>query len=89
MQLFINVVSDTAKSIDGHYINIGVSLASFRTVCFNIISIPFVPLFTSAVSDTEMSVDGNFPPATDDCYNGTSVLLLSLYNASLLYLILA
>ena len=88
MQLVINVISDTATSIDGHYINIGVSLASFRTVGFNIISNPFMPLFTSAVSDTEMSVDGNFP-ATDDCYNGTYVLLLSLYNASLLYLILA
>jgi hypothetical protein len=89
MQLFINVISDTATSIDGHYIDIGVSLASFMTVCFNVISIPLVQLFTSAVSDTEMSVDGHFPPATDDCYNGTSALLLSLYNASLLYLILA
>jgi len=55
MQLFI-----TATSFDGHYINIGVSLASFRTVCFNIFSIPLVKLFASTVSDTEMSVDGHF-----------------------------
>ncbi len=44
MQLFISVVSDTAKSIDGHYINIGVSLASFASILFPFLSCHFLPV---------------------------------------------